>query len=360
MKKIFFVLLIIILLFRIFLAFKSINRYEGHEILIKGRVLSEPVLYEKVQSFNLKGFKIYTERFPKIAYGDFIEVKGVVDNRKIKKATVLNVKNTNNVLFLFRQRLLNVYKHSLPNPHSALLSGVTIGSKSQIDNDYYEILKKSGTLHVVVASGMNVTLVAGFLMMFFTSLVNRKVAVIVSLGGIWIYALVSGFDSPIVRASIMGSIAFSAQVLGREYFARWALVLTCITMIFLNPLIVLDWGFILSVGATLSLMLFYTPLNSLISSRIKYFPLFKEDFVTSLSAQVLVAPLLFLFFDNFNIFSPFINAVVLWTIPPITIIGIIGGLVGVIYLPLGKLFLLLVYPFSLWFNLCIKFFGNIF
>lgn len=361
MKKVFIIFFTVVFIARVFFVFQKINTYEGKEVLIKGRVLSEPVLYEKTQSFNLKGFKIYAKRFPQVNYGDYLEVRGIVEDRKIKKAEIINLENTNNILFLFRQNLLNVYKHSLPAPHSALVSGVTIGSKSQINSDFYEELKKSGTLHVVVASGMNVTLVAGFLMTLFASLVSRKVAVIVSLAGIWIYALVSGFDSPIVRASIMGSIAFSAQILGKEYFAMIALGATSIIMIFLNPLIILDWGFILSVGATLSLMLFYTPLNSLIALKIKLLPnILKEDFITSLSAQVIVAPLLFLFFGNFNIFSPFINAIVLWTIPSITIIGIVGGILGTIYFPLGKLVLFLIYPFSLWFNICIKFFGNIF
>lgn len=361
MKKGFLIFLVLILSFRVFFGFKEIGKYEGREVLIKDRVLSEPVLYEKIQTFNLKGFKIYTERFPQINYGDYVEVQGIVSDRKIKDAKVNKIVNSNNLLFVFRNNLLNVYKKSLPNPHSALVSGVTIGSKSQIDSEFYEDLKKSGTLHVVVASGMNVTLVAGFLMTLFVSLVSRKVAVIVSLVGIWVYALISGFDSPIVRASIMGSIAFSAQALGREYFARWALFVTCIIMILINPLIVLDWGFILSVSATASLMLFYTPLDSLISLKLKLIPnILKEDFTTSLAAQVLVAPLLFLFFKNINLFSPFINAIVLWTIPPITILGIIGGILGVIYFPLGKLFLLFVYPFTLWFSICIKFFGNIF
>ena len=54
----------------------------------------------------------------------------------------------------------------------------------------------------------------------------------------------------------------------------------------------------------------------------------KEGLSTSLAAQIGVAPILFVTFGQFNILSPLINALVLWTVPYIMILGSVGGVVG--------------------------------
>ncbi|MFC1710119.1 ComEC/Rec2 family competence protein, partial [Patescibacteria group bacterium] len=76
---------------------------------------------------------------------------------------------------------------------------------------------------------------------------------------------------------------------------------------------------------------------------------FREGLSTSLSAQIGVTPVLFLAFGRYSFISPVVNALVLWTVAPITVIGMIAGIVSIITLQLGKLILLLVYPLTSWF-----------
>ena len=105
-------------------------------------------------------------------------------------------------------------------------------------------------------------------------------------------------------------------------------------MLLINPGWISDLGFILSFAATLSLILF----ESKVRRYVRFMPsLIKEGFSTSFAAQILIAPILFFTFGQFNILSPFINALVLWTIPYITIIGMIGGVAGLIVSPVGKM-----------------------
>ena len=149
----------------------------------------------------------------------------------------------------------------------------------------------------------------------------------------------------------MGSIAFTAQELGRLYYATRALLVTGILMLLVKPIWLTDLGFILSFVATGSLMLF----ESFVSRKIRIVPtIIREGLSTSTAAQIGVAPILFFTFGQFNLFSPIINAAVLWTIAPMTIIGMVGGIVGLLYLPLGKMILLLSYPLTSWFIFIIK------
>jgi len=316
--------------------------------------MSEPVAYEYSQRVYIQGFKIYIPKYPEVNYGDYLSVEGMVEDKELKDVKNVVIVESTSVLFSLRNRLLSFYEQTLPNPHAALIAGVTIGSKKNISSSFYEVLKASGTLHVVVASGMNVTLVAGFLINALVLLVKRGKAIMITLIGIWMYALLSGFDAPIVRAAIMGSIAFSAQELGRVNSAWRGLVLSALIMILIKPEWIVDLGFILSFVATASLMLF----EERIEKVLKFVPLvFRENLSTSLAAQIGVAPILLVTFGQFNPLSPVINALVLWTIAPITIIGMIGGILGLIFVPLGRLVLYLSYPLTSVFIAVVKFFG---
>lgn len=96
--------------------------------------------------------------------------------------------------------------------------------------------KATGTAHVVVASGTNVTLVASFLLYLFLSFMERKKIVLASIFGIWGYSFISGMDAPIVRVAIMGSLAFGAQGLGRVNVAWRALLTSIVIMLLVKPL----------------------------------------------------------------------------------------------------------------------------
>ena len=202
---------------------------------------------------------------------------------------------------------------------------------------------------------MNVTLVGSFLMSALVVFLPRRKAIFLALIGIWLYAVMSGFDAPIIRAAIMGSIAFVACALGRLNYAWRGLIISAFFMLLIKPSWISDLGFALSFVATASLMLFERKIRGWL--RIIPSP-FKEGLSTSLAAQIGVAPILFVTFGQFNILSPIINAAVLWTIAPITIIGMISGILSIISMQLGKLVLLISYPMTLWFVEIIRLFGS--
>ena len=223
---------------------------------------------------------------------------------------------------------------------------MVLGSKKNLPNDFYQTLKSTGTIHVVVASGMNATLVGGFVLAALLNFVNRRKAVLFSVFVVWMYAVISGFDAPIVRASIMATMISIAQLSGRSNFTWWSLVITIFMMLFVKPEWLTDLGFILSFVSTTSLMLF----EKRIATYFEKVPqILREGLTTSLAAQIGVAPILFLTFGQFNVFSPIINALILWTVPLITVIGFLGGIIGLIWYDLGKLILYFAYPFTSWF-----------
>ena len=125
-------------------------------------------------------------------------------------------------------------------------------------------------------------------------------------------------------------------------------------MLLINPFWIKDLGFILSFVATASLILFEFRIRKMIN----FLPnIVKESLSTTLAAQIGVGPILFVTFGQFNLLSPFINALILWTIPYLMIFGAVGGIVGLFIPFIGRLILYLNYPLSWFFIKIIEMFS---
>lgn len=352
--KILWPILIIIVCVRIFATWPY---YENGQILrVSGTVDSEPIYYEHYQQINLEGLRIYLTRFPEIKYGDEVVVEGEYQDKKINDAELISLTKTKNPLYRTRQKIIEFYKSTLPEPDASLVAGMVLGSRSDIPREFWDQLITTGTAHVVVASGANIALVAGFMLGALVYFFKRRKALLIVFIFIWIYTLMVGFDAPIIRAAIMGTIAFTAELFGRVKSTIRIFILSALIMLIVWPQWIADYAFLLSFGATASLLLF----NKKIYTFLKGVPdLVREDLSTSLSAQILIAPMLIIMFGRFSFISPIVNTLVLWTVAPITIIGMIAGMLSLIFEPLAKLVLFGLYPLTFWFSKVVEIFANL-
>lgn len=343
------------LFFLIFLRFYSTRPVfkNGDFVKITSKVYSEPIVYDRQQYLTLQGLKVYLPKIPEITYGDRVVITGTVNNKKLQDPKIQKLEtNSRGFLLNLRLKLISFYKQSLPEPYSSLVAGIVIGSKNMPES-FWNRLKATGTAHVVVASGTNVTMTAGFLIGLLTLFLKRRVAIWITLVGILGYVTISGFDAPIVRAGIMGSILLFSQEKGRVVNSWRILIYSGVIMLLIKPQWISDLGFILSFVATIFLML----LQKKIDISLKIIPaLFREGLSTSLAAQVGVAPIIFVTFGQFNILSPLINALILWTIPYIMVMGAMGGITGLIVPLFGRLILFILFPLLWYFTKIISIF----
>jgi competence protein ComEC len=338
-------LFLIILLFARF-SFNKPKYKDGDSVRIATKILSEPIVYDRQQYLKIKGLKTYLPKYPEIKYGDRIIIEGRVDKDKLKNPILIKIDNQD-IGFLYKLRvdIISFYKKTLPEPYSSLVAGIVLGSK-QIPEEFWTLLKKTGTAHVVVASGTNVTLVATFLISSLTYYFKRRTAVFISVAGIFLYVILSGFDAPIVRAAIMGSIVFFGQERGRVVNTWRVLIISGYLMLLIKPEWIMDLGFILSFVATMSLLIF----QKRIDNYLKFIPnVFREGLSTSLAAQIGVAPIIFVTFGQFSLLSPVINALILWVIPYVMVSGAVAGIIGLVVPILGNAILYISFPLLLWF-----------
>jgi competence protein ComEC len=306
MKYFIWLVLILLIVIRYFTSRPVYNN--GDSVRITATVLTDPVSYPGSQRISIAGLTFFLPAFPEISYGDRVVVEGITDSGKLKNVKLISVSGNQSFGSGLRNKIINFYQQVLPQPASGLTAGIILGSKGTLTSDFWESVKSTGVAHVVVASGTNVTFVVSFLMGVFTFFLPRKRAIFFVIFSIILYLFVSGFEAPLIRAAIMAIIAFWATEVGRLVNAWRILFLAAAIMLIIQPDWLNDIGFALSFTSTASIMLFEKRINKWL----KHIPeLLREGFSTSFAAQIGVAPILFVTFGRFNIWSPVINALVL-------------------------------------------------
>ncbi len=307
------------------------------EINLEGSVTDQPKQRGQSIYFDFQGYTIRTSIYPKISYGDIVEISGVADEKGfISFPTIQKIDKSSNFLTglsSFRGRIEERINKLLPEPQASLLTGVLLGVERGLPEDFEEALRKTGTIHVVVVSGYNIMIVGGFFLLL-AGFIKRKYAITLSISAIVIYTLLTGAQAPTIRAAIMGGLAFSATILGRQNLPFYTLLLAAFIMLIINPSTFSDIGFQLSFLATAGIILF----RDVLFDFLKRIPSpLGEDLTTTLSAQALVIPIIFFHFGQVSLISPVVNALVLWTIPLATVLGFAIVLFSFIFDPIAQI-----------------------
>ncbi len=122
-----------------------------------------------------------------------------------------------------------------------------IGESSRLERVWTENFRRPGTYHALVISGLHVMVLAGVLLFLLRiCLLPELPALAIAAAGAWIYALVSGWQAPVVRAAG----GFTLYLLGRYFYRRGRILnlLAAVAVVFLvfDPAAMYDASFQLS------------------------------------------------------------------------------------------------------------------
>lgn len=370
------VILILILFVRFFFFFSEKPRYkEGDTVNFTTTLAGEPRISGSYQRFTVNGIDIVAARFPQYHYGDRLTISGKTGRSKDRLLIyfpeinqTISPKQRDKVNLLapiqsglavvggYRQQIQETTRRVLPAASAALFNGILLGVKESFPPSFFEALRNTGTLHVVAASGMNISIVASFLVGIFGKILRRQLAAMVVIAGIFFYSALAMFEPSIVRASIMGGLAFTASLFNRQTLAALGLLIAAYMMLFLSPVLLFDIGFQLSFAATAGL-LFLKPVLALRPFDFAQSSGLKEDFKTTVVAQAATLPILLANFGTVSLVSVLINTLVLWTVPIIMTIGLVGAVVSFLPLISYPIFLLTL-PLLFFFEKVVMFFNQ--
>ncbi|HEY1756044.1 MAG TPA: ComEC/Rec2 family competence protein [Bryobacteraceae bacterium] len=131
--------------------------------------------------------------------------------------------------------------------NTGMMEAILIGESSSLVRVWTEDFRRTGTFHALVISGIHVTVLAGVLLFLLRMCaVPELPALAMTAAAAWLYALVSGFSAPVVRAAGGFSLFLIARFLFRR--TRVMNLLAAVALIYLawDPAALFDASFQLS------------------------------------------------------------------------------------------------------------------
>lgn len=298
------------------------NLSRGDELKVKG--ILEPVFSaENYGSFNWRKYLARRHIFSQMEISDILSVKsGSLFWRVLSKT---------------RESMLKVFEENLPADSAAVLSGVSIGEKGDMDKGLYAAFQDSGAIHLLVASGGNVgfvTLIVYFLCSLF--FMGRYLPAAAALACALFYTLIAGADAPLIRAYIMTLCATLGLLLGRKSGVLQGFLTAAFIILLFNPQSVFDAGFQMSFLATLAIIYFVCNFN-FVSRLPKTAAWAAGLFFVSLSAQLALVPVFANYFNRIS-FAAIISNIFL--------VPLSGVLMGGAFLLWPLYFLPFSFPFK--------------
>jgi competence protein ComEC len=378
---------------------------------IKGMVATDPEVRDKVTHLRLSADEIkvdnewheisgeallFVPRYPAYDYGDellvigkletppqlddfdyqgYLAHQGIYSTIRYPKVEVLETGKGFTPLewvYSLRNRLSQALAEVLPEPQASLAQGIVLGKRGTIPSSLKDDLAHSGTAHLLAISGLHLSILAGMLLSLGIWLFGRRhyTYIWLTLGIIWLYALVTGMHPPVIRAVIMASLFLTAELLGRQRSAFTALAFAAAIMVGINPQILWTASFQMSFVAMAGLIFIFPPLRLLgrravnatlgeEGTAVSIANITVDSFSVTLGAILAVWPLIAYYFSIVSFAAPVATFLALPALPGIIVTGALAGGIGLIALPVAQVIAWLAWLFLSYLVLVVNAFAAI-
>ena len=268
-----------------------------------------------------------------------------------------------------RHHIANFLDKNLTQPARGLYKAILIGDRSDISPPVLESFINAGCIHILAISGLHMGLLAIITINILTWLLKRstwlllhinvlKVAVSISLLPLIIYALIAGFNIPVLRALLMTTVFILAIIFDRPGNLINHILLAALLILVWKPSAIFTASFQLSFSAVIAIALIYPLLVHLLfqnphyslSGRSKLEPTAKfpptgpghtipaqslkwllAGISVTTAAMLGTLPLLLFHFNRISLVAPFTNLLVE---PLICFWSLIVGIIACFFIPL--------------------------
>jgi competence protein ComEC len=243
-------------------------------------------------------------------YKKFLERKGIRYRTYIKTGTWQTAGRYDDLktyVIKLRNKLLNLYrKYGINGNEFAVLSAYTLGYRDELNPEIRNAYMSAGAMHFLAISGLHVGIIFYVLnnlcRLWGTTKYGKSIKLVLIIIILWLYALLTGLSSSVIRASAMFTLIQTGVSLNRTINIYNILAFAAFSILVCHPFEISDPGFQLSFLAVLSIVFFQPLLYKLI--------IFKKNipdriwilFTVSVSAQLGVFPIIIYYFHYFPVY----------------------------------------------------------
>lgn len=190
--------------------------------------------------------------------------------------------------------------------------------------------------------GTNVAYVILATKLIFQKIIGKSISEYLSVITIILFVLVSGASPSVLRAGLMAIIMIFSSHFSKKSNIISSISVSALILLLINPFILFDIGFILSYGGTIGIVLLNSKLTNKINSKYsiiqdnKIIKSVFEILSVTLSAQIILFPIMWYYFNSISIISILSNLLIAPFVGFITIIGILIYIIGLFNIAFAK------------------------
>jgi competence protein ComEC len=127
-------------------------------------------------------------------------------------------------------------ERSLSSRQAGLAAAMFLGVREELDPDMREAFRETGTVHLLVISGLNVGILAVCIMWIArVSMLSDRAELALLAGVTLAYATLTGAQPPVMRATALVLVYCGARLMGRQALAYNAWAAAAVIILIINP-----------------------------------------------------------------------------------------------------------------------------
>ncbi len=285
-------------------------------------------------------------------------------------ANLKNIKRTGKSNFVLksvgkvRRYIKRTLYRNLGYEEAATLCALTFGDRSRFSDEFYRSVRSAGAAHVMVVSGMHLSILVLIFSRIGRKLVNDTlITAFAMLAAVFLLCTLCGFTMSIIRAGVTYVIAATAIIIKRRdnpannLGAAVTLILIC------SPFAVLSVAFELSVLSTFGILAIalpavrYITANKMIESEFTASVIFAV--LVTLGATLMTLPVAVFVFGEVSTVGVITNLLITYAVTLLLWLAVCGLGVNLIFPALARLIFIPVNLIAKYVNSVIYFFGSL-
>lgn len=213
----------------------------------------------------------------------------------------------------------------LTSQSEALVAGLAIGERDALSEEFAEQMRQLGLTHLVAVSGANLAIVAAAVYFLAAAMaLGRNLRFVFATVFILCYVLIVGPEPSVLRAWAMTMAVMISIWLGRGTSPVVALSWAVLVILLVDSSMSQNFGFALSVAATLGLLVLAKPLYEKLKPKLPAW--LALGMASTVSAQLYTWPIVLLIQPGIASYSIVSNLLSEPVVAPVTILGVTAAI----------------------------------
>lgn len=236
-------------------------------------------------------------------------------------------------LYRCRTYLSLLLHAAYPEEEASVMGAMLLGDKGTLDAKIKSLYQQNGIIHILAISGLHLSILGmGFYNLLKRLRIPIVVDIILSIGLMYCYGMMTGMGVSVVRALVMFGLKLAAPLVGRTYDMLTAMATAALLILVQQPLYLTHSGFLFSFGAICGIGLL-PEVSAHLPSGNKFLKVLSAGAWVSLATL----PVHLCFYYQFPPYCVLLNLIVIPCMGVLLISGVGVMAAAHVFLPLGRL-----------------------